>query len=268
MLKKKETKIDLKIIAIGIFCSLIYILSDALFVSGQYDIKIYTTGIHGIGDAIAKILKDAGDKGYLVNIPFLFKYTQNNDFNGVFAGLFYGLVNIMLFVFIAFPKLDSKFTINSFINSVFLFIFIIILAQQINGDNGHLKKMRNCFGLFKPEGDFLISFFRIVITSILAGIAHGFSIKIGSSTGGTDIIAKYLSNYKKKDISFYITISNFLICLIAVFILFFFKRELEWKSLILSMTKIFITGYIIYFIVNNFSIKKLIKSNENLFKKI
>lgn len=58
--------------------------------------------------------------------------------------------------------------------------------------------MKNCFGLFKPEGGFLISFIRIILTSIIAGIAHGFAIKIGSSTGGTDIIAKYLSNYKKK----------------------------------------------------------------------
>lgn len=197
-INKIDKKINFKIIALGMFLSLIYILSDALFVSGQYQIKIYTTGIHGIGDAIAKILIDLNNKGHFLNSNILSKYIQSNDFNGIFAGIFYGLVNILLFIFIAFPKLDSKFTINSFINSIFLFIFIIILAKQINGDYGHLKKMKNCFGLFKPEGGFWISLVRIIITSVLAGIAHGFAIKIGSSTGGTDIIAKYLSIYKKK----------------------------------------------------------------------
>jgi uncharacterized membrane-anchored protein YitT (DUF2179 family) len=244
---KKKKIIDFKIIIIGLFLSLLYVLTDAFFVSGQYKIKIYTTGIHGIGDAIAKILKDISEKRNF-NFLFLYKLTQKNSFNGVFAGMFYGLVNILLFIFIAFPKLDFKFSVNSLINSIFLFIFVIILAQQINGENGKLNKMQNCFGLFNPEGNFFISFLRIILTSIMAGVSHGFAIKIGSSTGGTDIIAKYLSSYKKKDISFYITISNFLICLIAVVILFLFKREFEWQSLILSLLKILITGWIIYLI--------------------
>ncbi|KAB8122076.1 MAG: putative secreted protein [Candidatus Phytoplasma cynodontis] len=255
-LKKIKEKIDFKVIILGIFLSFIYVLSDALFVSGQYKIKIYTTGIHGIGDAIAKILKDINNKNYLSKFPLLSNYTRYNEFNGFFAGIFYGIVNILLFLFIAFPKLDYKFNINSFINSFVLFIFVIILAKQINGDNGYLYKMKNCFGLFKPEGGFLISFIRIILTSIIAGIAHGFAIKIGSSTGGTDIIAKYLSNYKKKDISFYITISNFLICLIAVIIIFIFKREFEWESLILSIIKILMTGYLIYFINKKKNLKK------------
>ncbi|KXT29403.1 hypothetical protein AXA84_0048 [Candidatus Phytoplasma oryzae] len=255
--------INLKIILMGIFFSFIYILSDALFVSGNYDIKIYTTGIHGIGDAIAKILKEISNKDFFLNFPYLFKLTQKSSFNGIFAGIFYGVVNILLFIFIAFPKLDYKFSINSLINSIFLFLFIIILAKQINGEYGYLKKMQNCFGLFKPNGGFIISFIRIILTSIIAGIAHGFSIKIGSSTGGTDIIAKYLANYKKKDISIYITISNFLICLIAVIVLFLFNQEFEWKSLILSLIKIFITGYLIYLIVKkkvNTNTKKDIKT--------
>ncbi|MDV3158247.1 MAG: hypothetical protein Q8753_01125, partial [Pigeon pea little leaf phytoplasma] len=65
MIKKEENtnilsqnkKINFNFILINIFLCFFYCLADILFVSGNYKINLYVTGVHGIGDAIAKVLK-------------------------------------------------------------------------------------------------------------------------------------------------------------------------------------------------------------------
>ncbi|MGM1458856.1 MAG: YitT family protein, partial [Columbia Basin potato purple top phytoplasma] len=75
-------------------------------------------------------------------------------------------------------------------------------------------------------------------------------IKIGSSTGGIDIIAKYLSIYKQKSISLYINILNYSIAIFSVLFVYLYKNEFNLDSLILTFIKLIINSCVIYFILD------------------
>ncbi|MDV3196290.1 MAG: hypothetical protein Q8885_02125 [Candidatus Phytoplasma stylosanthis] len=72
------TKKNLKIFLISSFLIFIYTLLDVMFMSGDYEMKLYTTGIHGIGDAIAKVL-----------IQIFPNILHNKSFNGYFVAFFF-----------------------------------------------------------------------------------------------------------------------------------------------------------------------------------
>ncbi|WP_425329536.1 YitT family protein [Texas Phoenix palm phytoplasma] len=221
-------KKNIKTIFLSAFLCFLYTLTDVMFMSGDYKIQLYSTGIHGMGDAIAKIL---------IYID-LFDFTKNKSFNGIFAASFFGFVNLLLFIFISFPKLDFKFSINSLINSILLIFFLSGLTFTINNPNGYLYNMHNFFGLFKSnDASFFPSLMRVLIGAILNGLICGYCIKIGSSTGGVDIIAKYLSIYKKKDISLLLTILNFCIGIFSVTFVSFWSRQINWISLFFTIIK-------------------------------
>ncbi|MDV3198289.1 MAG: YitT family protein [Vigna little leaf phytoplasma] len=238
-----------------------YILQDVIFLSEEYDIKLYTSGIHGIGDAIAKIIKETN---------LLYPLSQKYYFVSLFAAIFFLTINIFLFLFIAWPKLDLRFSINSLIYSFFFTICLIILNFLIKDENSKLSKIKYCFGFFSKEDKFGLSFLRVLISAIISGIIHGICIRIGSSTAGTDIIAKYLSIYKKKDISLIIGILNYLIGIIAVIFLSIYNKKLDYEGLFLTFFKTTLTTLIIYLImkINFKKINPHIEISKRKHKKI
>ncbi|MDO7983533.1 YitT family protein [Candidatus Phytoplasma fabacearum] len=249
MIKKEENtnilsqnkKINFNFILINIFLCFFYCLADILFVSGNYKINLYVTGVHGIGDAIAKVLKS--------NFTI---FKQNPLFVGVFAAFFYLLVNFILFIFIAFPKLDIKFNITTLFNTIFIFLFLTILTILVNGNNGLVwNKMQNVFGLFDYEGKFWFSnLLRVFMVSLITGVIGGICIRIGGSTGGIDIISKYLYIYKKKDISLITCIFNYFISIIATFLIYATTQEFYWESIFLTnLVKIPLTTFFMYLII-------------------
>lgn len=255
--EKFLTKKNIKTLIITIILCFCYILQDILFASGNYNIKIYSSGIHGIGDAIAKIISET--KCFL---PF----SQKPYFVGVFAAIFFIIINILLLLFIAFPKLDFKFSINSLIYSIFFTIILINLSFLINKNNNSLQY---CFNFFSKEDSFKKTFLRVIICSCISGIIHGICLRIDSSTAGMDIIAKYISIYKKKDISLIIAILNYFTGIIAVMFLSIYNNYLNTSGLFLAFSKNTLTSIIIYLVINfNFKkkyknkIQKIIKLNN------
>ncbi|WP_341266576.1 YitT family protein [Candidatus Phytoplasma fraxini] len=239
------TKKNIKTIFISLCLIAIYSLIDVIFMSGDYTTTIYTTGIHGIGDAIAKIL---------IKIKPDY-FTKNTAFNGLFAAMFFGCVNFFLFTFISFPKLDLKFSINSLINTIAFVIFLFMFTFLINTNEGCLHFLSNCFGLIKKDSGFGLSLLRVIIVSISTSLTISLCIKQGSSTGGIDIIAKYLSVYKNKNISFYINILNYIIAICSITFLYIYHRKLDYISLLLTFIKLSITSYIVYLVLNKFKDK-------------
>ncbi|MDO8168005.1 YitT family protein [Candidatus Phytoplasma melaleucae] len=236
-----KNKLHVKTIFINIFLCFIYSLSDVFFNSGNYKVNSYATGIHGIGDAIAKILK--------ANFIFL---KNNSLFVGLFSAFFYIIINAFLFIFISFPKLSYKFTISTLINSISIFVFLILLTASINNNNSlYLNKMKNFFGLFDMDGGFWSSFVRIIVSAILGGIIGGITIRIGGSTGGIDIISKYLNVYKQKDISLMICLFNYSISVIATLLIYFTTKKFYWESIFLTnFIKIPLSTFFMYFTTN------------------
>ncbi|WP_432729557.1 YitT family protein ['Prunus avium' virescence phytoplasma] len=220
----------------------LYTFVDVILMSGDYNIKLYTTGIHGIGDAIAKILKD------VVGI-------KNESFNGWFAACFFAVVNLFLFIFISFPKLDFKFSLNSLINVIGFFVFLFILTSLINNSNGQLHNWSHCFGWIPKESGIWKSLLRVVIVSVCSAFAIGMCINIGSSTGGIDIIAKYLVIYKNRTISTSINVLNFSIAVVSVTFLSIWNGSLDLMSLLLTFIKLAINSFVIYITLNKINLK-------------
>jgi uncharacterized membrane-anchored protein YitT (DUF2179 family) len=222
--------------------SFVYSLVDVVFSSGNYEINLYATGVHGIGDAIAKVLKS------VFNI-------SNPLFVGFFSACFYGVINGILLIFISFPKLDRKFSITTLLNSFFILLFIVILTYLINDRN--LGGIRNFYGLFPENSGFGISLLRVIIVAIISGIAYGILIGKGSSSGGIDIISKYLSIYKKKDISVITCILNYFIAIISTLLIYFTKGTFQWESIILTnLVKIPLNTLFIYLAIQKTKPKK------------
>lgn len=244
--EKFLTQKNIKTLILTIILCFFYILQDILFASGDYNIKIYSTGIHGIGDAIAKIINET---------KCFVSVSQKPYFIGVFAAIFFIIVNILLLLFISFPKLDFKFSINSLIYSIFFTIILINLSLLINNNNNPLQY---CFNIFSKEDSFKKTFFRVIICSCISGFIHGLCLRIDSSTAGMDIIAKYICIYKKKDISLIIAILNYFTGIIAVIFLSIFNGYLNKSGLFLAFFKNTLSSFVIYLVIN-FNFKKNIK---------
>ncbi|MDV3196812.1 MAG: YitT family protein, partial [Pigeon pea little leaf phytoplasma] len=162
------------------------------------------------------------------------------------------LFNYILYIFIAFNKLDIKFNITTLFNTIFIFLFLTILTILFNGNNGLVwNKMQNVFGLFDYEGKFWFSnLLRVFMVSLITGVIGGICIRIGGSTGGIDIISKYLYIYKKKDISLITCIFNYFISIIATFLIYATTQEFYWESIFLTnLVKIPLTTFFMYLII-------------------
>ncbi|CAP18440.1 conserved hypothetical protein [Candidatus Phytoplasma mali] len=210
------------------------------FFGPQYKCVIYTSGIYGVSDAVSR---------FFIKIGFL--QENNKDY---FASFLYILVNFLLFLFIAFPKLDKNFNINSIFSIVFLSLFVSFFSFHIvkNPNNeGFFAQSKNFFGIFDTESiELKKNILRAFLSGILISICLIIPIKIGSSTGGIDIIAKYLFIYKNKDISLVIIIFNYSISFFFVLINFFLNpsENFNINSILLSNLKMISFSITTYFL--------------------
>ena len=142
---------------------------------------LYTGGIPGIAQLIRSIV---------------LKYS-NYDLGNIFLGLFVLLMNIPTMI-LGFIGVSKRFTFYSFIS-------VLIQATMLG---------------FIPRIDFQITdiFTLAVLGGLLTGIGIGGSLRFGTSTGGLDIIAQYLSLRKGMSVGYVSLLLNVLIALIGGFV--------------------------------------------------
>ncbi|OIJ44797.1 YitT family protein [Rice orange leaf phytoplasma] len=185
---------------------------------GGYKTDLFPTGVIGLGNVIGKLLHKAG------------KIETNNII--VIAGTFYFVVNVFLLFFISRRYLGKYFTITTAFATVLLFVSVFFIENQVK--QGFLYHTEQFFGIFKTESDFLSDLTRVFFAGVLIGIFNGIPLRIGASTGGLDIVAKYLSVYKKKDISFVVEMFGYTLMIfgaVGVFIIEYFYKETGLKEL-------------------------------------
>ncbi|MFP7699684.1 MAG: YitT family protein [Candidatus Phytoplasma pyri] len=221
-------------------CCFLFGYFSICFFGTQYKCVIYTSGIYGVSDAISRLL---------IKIEILKK-----EYKDYFASFLYIMVNLLLFLFIALPKLDKNFNINAIFSIVFISLFVSFFSFNIlenTKNEGFFAKSKNFFGIFDTESTELNkNILRAILSGILISICLIIPIKIGSSTGGIDIIAKYLFIYKNKDISLVIIIFNYSISFFFVLINFFSNPEegFNINSILLSNLKMISFSITTYFL--------------------
>lgn len=167
------------LLAVFIF-TFIYGIGVVWFLEAAIE-PLYTGGIPGISQLIRSIV---------------LKYS-NYDLGNIFLGAFVLLMNIPTMI-LGFIGVSKKFTIYSFIS-------VLIQATMLG---------------FIPRIDFQITdtFTLAVLGGLLTGIGIGGSLRFGTSTGGLDIIAQYLSLRKGMSVGYVSLLLNVLIALIGGFV--------------------------------------------------
>lgn len=101
------------------------------------------------------------------------------------------LINIPLCVF-AFFKIDKDFAVKTLLFSVAYSLFYL-LFNNLNLDR------------FKYNAEDIDTIYPVIIAGLITGLCIGVSVKNNSSTGGTDVVAKYVSKIKPSLNFFYVT---------------------------------------------------------------
>lgn len=156
-----------------ILSTIVYGIGVSWFLEASV-VPLYTGGIPGLG----QLVRDA------------FFVWFGIDFGPHFLGIFIIVLNIPILL-LGWFGVSHRFTIHSII-SIVLQAFILSWLPVIN------------MGL-NERGD---AFAAAVLGGLLIGIGGGAALRFGTSTGGLDIIAQYVSLRKGKSVGFISMIMN------------------------------------------------------------
>lgn len=143
---------------------------------------VFTTGTMGLAQEISNIIER------IANI-------SNSNNMTTITSIVYLLINAPIIV-LGWYKVGKKFTIRTFFAITMLSIFTAIIPA----DHVYVTE----------------PLLAIITGSILIGLATGLSLKIGASSGGTDIIALYISLFWGKSFGVFNFIINVFVIIIAV----------------------------------------------------
>ncbi|MBR5271384.1 MAG: YitT family protein [Clostridia bacterium] len=144
------------------------------------------------------------------------------------------IINVPLCI-LAYFMLNKTFAMRSFVFCIvysfsFLYIQRVGLEQFQYNANGH------------------DTIYPVIISSVISGVVYGICFKENSSTGGTDIVSKYIS-YKKPQLNFfYVTFAlNTIVAIISFFVYAETKNgELvyNYKPVCLCITYCFTSSFV------------------------
>ncbi len=153
----------------------------------------FPIGVMGLSGEIANVI------GFIPGV--------DGDFTiNVLTWVIYFLLNIGPMI-LAWTKLSRRFAIRTITYIVFVTMFGLLIPSSYTGSYAIPEPLR--------INDPLTS---IIFAAFLLGIGLALSLKFGSSTGGTDILAMYLSVYKDKSFTKINFGFNFLVVIGAVLI--------------------------------------------------
>lgn len=182
---KERINPEIKRFLAVVFFTMIYGLGVKWFLE-ESQIPMYTGGIPGI----AQVLRDLFVKNNVIN-------STNGD---VFMSIFIIGANIPILI-LGWFGVSKRFTLYSLVSVVIQSVVI-----------GFIPRLD--LGLSNPNHALLAS----ILGGLFIGVGIGGALKNGTSTGGVDILAQYLSFKKGKSVGFISMILNVSIALLGAII--------------------------------------------------
>lgn len=149
------------------------------------------------------------------------------------------LINIPLCVF-AYFKIDKVFAVKTLEFSLSYSLIFLVLTK-VEAINDALKP-------FVYESKGVDTIYPALIAGLIMGFCIGFSVKNNSSTGGTDILAKYVSKIRPEWNFFYVTfVMNAIVALASYFV---FGEEVDgvmvydYKPVCLCVLYAFVSSFV------------------------
>ena len=143
------------------------------------------------------------------------------------------IVNVPLSVF-AFFRIDRDFAVKTFVYAVVYSVAYFLLSLYVPNS-------------VKYDAEGIDTIFPCLIAGMISGLVYGLSFRRNSSTGGFDIVSKYVS--KKHPTLNFFWISFFINATIAVASLFVYGTgtegfKLDYKPVCLCLLYIFLSNFI------------------------
>lgn len=149
------------------------------------------------------------------------------------------LINIPLCVF-AYFKIDKVFAVKTLEFSLSYSLIFLVLTK-VDAIDDALKP-------FVYESKGVDTIYPALIAGLIMGFCIGFSVKNNSSTGGTDILAKYVSKIRPEWNFFYVTfVMNAIVALASYFV---FGEEVDgvmvydYKPVCLCVLYAFVSSFV------------------------
>lgn len=115
------------------------------------------------------------------------------------------LINVPLCI-LAYFLVDRVFAKRSLF-FCFTYSFVYLLLQRLD------------FSAFQYDAGGHDTIFPVILSGVLSGLVYGFCFKNNASTGGTDIVSKYISKVKPELNFFYVTFAlNAIVAVAAIFV--------------------------------------------------
>ena len=129
--------------------------------------------------------------------------------SGFSLGFMSLIVNVPLCVF-SFFAINREFAIKSLVFSVvYSGVYLVLGAVDIEN--------------FRYNANGVDTIYPVLIAGIISGVVYALSFRVNSSTGGTDIISRFVSE-KKREFNFF-TVTFILNALVAVASFFVYAQE-------------------------------------------
>lgn len=139
------------------------------------------------------------------------------------------LINIPLSIF-AYFTVDKKFAVKTLLFSlVYSFSFLFLQNSQLT------------FIQYNTLGHDTI--YPVILSGVLAGVVYGVCFRNNASTGGTDIISRYINKVKPETNFFFVTFTlNAIVAIISVFV--YSDGTLNYKPMALCIMYCFISTFV------------------------
>lgn len=174
----------------------------------------------------------SGVNGIAVMVQHVMKRTEYVSYVAL-------LINIPLCVF-AYFKIDKVFAIKTLEFSLSYSLIFLVLTK--------VEAISNVLKPFVYESKGVDTIYPALIAGLIMGFCIGFSVKNNSSTGGTDILAKYVSKIRPEWNFFYVTfVMN---AAVAVASYFVFGEEVDgvmvydYKPVCLCVLYAFVSSFV------------------------
>ena len=144
------------------------------------------------------------------------------------------IINIPLCA-IAFFLVEKSFSVKTLVFAlVYSFSFLFL-------QNSH-------FDFIKYNANGHDTIFPVIISGVISGVVYGVCMKNNSSTGGTDIVSRYINKVKPETNFFLVTFTlNAFVAIISLFV--YSENTLDYKPVALCITYCFISNFVGNYII-------------------
>lgn len=144
------------------------------------------------------------------------------------------IINIPLCC-LAFFLVEKSFSVKTLVFAL-TYSFSFLFLQQ------------SSFDMIKYNANGHDTIFPVIISGVISGLVYGVCLKNNASTGGTDVISRYINHVKPETNFFLVTFTlNAFVAIISLFV--YSENTLDYKPVALCITYCFISNFVGNYII-------------------